>query len=490
MVPKVRSKCQVVSVKRPTFERTMVDYSRRPWWLLLPGVLAFVWVSVLGYEGLNGQDAHDYLRLARAWLTCWKGGPVPPVAEHPHGFPIMGAVLGSVLGPVLALRIISLVAYGAVVLLVYHLLRKAADRREVRFVYVLLGVAMSPFVLRYGMTSLSDVSAIAFLLAALVCSLSWRNGRSRMALAGVPLFLALALTVRLAVAPLAMLILALMFETLLQRPLRWRSIAVIVAVGAFACAVLMPELEGRGLLQGTPLAEWSPLNWFRRELRSDDGTLRYALPNLVYACCSSVHPGQFPLGLLLLPFTRRADVEQGTGRVAAILLLGYLLFVAGMPFQNDRVLLMGQPFTVLLFYPAFERAFDRIQQIDFKPIVVVLTLCLLETGLFVRAMLPFIRQARVERELAAAVNTHAPSMIYSHGMGASLDNYCAPTPVVELWYSTLDRFEHGAIIVVHPASLNEQWQGTPPGINWSRARTQGLDIIASRDDGWVLARLR
>ena len=60
------------------------SYGAAGWWLLLPVVAAWAGVSALGYEGLNGQDAYDYLRIAKEWTHGLHGGPKPAMAEHPR----------------------------------------------------------------------------------------------------------------------------------------------------------------------------------------------------------------------------------------------------------------------------------------------------------------------------------------------------------------------------------------------------------------------
>lgn len=463
----------------------------RIWWLLLPGALAYWWVSANGYAGLNGQDAHDYLRLAKAWFAAfWQGGPIPLVAEHPHGYPMAGALGGAILGPALALRIVSLLSYFTIIGLVHRILSDRVKNTTGITAYVLLAVALSPFMLRYALTCMSDTMAIACLVAALWFTLAYQKDRDRWMLLGAFATLVLALWVRLAAAPVVMLLVLSLIETGLRKQLTWSRLLQLVGVLSVAALVAMVGLEGSAMLADTPLADWSPLNWFRRELHSDDGVLRYRFPNLVYALFSLIHPGQFPIGLLLLPFLRRSDLRDEPGRTAAIVLLGYLLFVAGMPFQNDRVLLLGQPFTVLLFQPAFLRAMAFAARSNVRPAILFMVLVVAQAALFVRTMLPFTHQAEVEKELASVVHSLDPKVIYSHGMGAALTTYCAPTPVIELWYAPLDTFLSGGILVVHPLNLEQQWKGRAPSINWYRAQAHGLDKLAERPDGWVIARLR
>ncbi|MGV3638019.1 MAG: hypothetical protein ACO1NQ_10310, partial [Flavobacteriales bacterium] len=154
-----------------------------------------------------------------------------------------------------------------------------------------------------------------------------------------------------------------------------------------------------------------------------------------------------------------------------------------------RVLLLGLPFTIVVFRHAFARAWAALQGRGYQPLLAVMVLALLQGALFIRAMLPFIRQAQVERELSALARELSPSHLYTHGMGAALNTYCTGVPVTELWYERIDRFDHGAVLVVHPANLAEQWSGHFPAINWSTAQEAGAITVHHRADGWVIARV-
>lgn len=459
------------------------------WILLVPAAVGLAWVASLGYQGLNGQDAHDYLRIARAWQSFFEGGQRPLMAEHPHGYPLLAALLGYLVGPLWALRIISIVAFVTMAVMLHRLLRDHASDGPVARSLAFLGIALSPFLLRYALTTMSDVLALAFTTAAFSAALTWMRTRGSRSLVAVILWLSLALFVRLAVAPIAMLLLTQLVLVRNRVRIGPRTLAIAVTGIVVAGSVLIAMWQQDGKLAGTPLAEWSPLNWFRRTLRSDDGVLHYMFPNILYAFGVVIHPGHFTVGLLILPFFRWKDLSDPCTRSAAVLLVGYLLFVAGMPFQNDRVLLLALPFTVVVFRHAFARAWAALQGRGYRPLLAVMVLALLQGALFIRAMLPFIRQAQVERELSAFALELAPSHLYTHGMGAALNTYCPGVPVTELWYARIDRFDHGAVLVVHPANLAEQWSGLFPAINWSTAQEAGAVTVHHRADGWVIARV-
>jgi len=471
------------------------DHVGYQWWMLfVPAALAMVWISAMGYQGLNGQDGHDYLQIAKAWQAWLAGGERPVMVEHPHGYPILGALLGQLVGPLVALRIISLVGFIALIRVILILFKGEArveegTGRDVSFWFTMLGVSLAPFMLRYAMTTMSDVPAVALVTFAFYALVRWQSTRKPRWLFGMVIALICALTVRLAVAPIAVVMAGLVFAMWLKPTVPTGKLLLVVGLLGISAIVVVEVLRQQGMLHNTPLAEWSPMNWFRRELHSDDGTLSYMFPNLVYALGVCVHPGQFPLGLVLLPFIRWRDLRSTLGSLASVVALGYVLFVAGMPFQNDRVMLLAQPFVVLLFYPAFCRARAWLSAGMAKPWLLLSSLAVVQIALFVRATTPFIRQAEVERSIANYLEQLHPQHLYTHGMGAALRTYLPSAVVTELWYGELEELEPGSFIVVHPANLEEQWPGLPAHSNWKKLQAHGAMAVLQRPDGWLIARL-
>ena len=460
--------------------------------LLFPLGLALLWTWASGYHGVNGQDAHDYWRIAREWTAFWAGGERPVMAEHPHGYPIVGALVGSVLGGELfGLRVVSALSFLLIVFTLRSVLSRSSGRSGAVLSYVLLALAACPFLLRYAMMSMSDVPGIALIFWAYAWLVRGEeNNGLQFALIAIVLA-AVATAVRMAVAPLiGALVIAMFYERTRERRTLWAfmtsAVLSLLVLGPF---LGVDELLGT-VLQGSPLAEWSPFNLFRRVLHSDDGVLIYRVPNIVYVLSIFVHPGFFPIGVLLLPFVRKDDLSSARARIAAWCVGCYLLFIAGMPFQNDRVLLMALPFVAVVFYPAFLRAWDWLVVKGLRPGLWVSAMAVLQFGLFVRAIQPQIGQARTERMLSTIVNAMHPPRIYTHGMGAAFSNYCAPVPVTELWYAELDSFSSGAAVVVNVLNLKEQWQGLPPATNLERIEEQGVETVEIRREGWVVLRVR
>lgn len=461
--------------------------------VLLVGMLFAVWLvmafvlGVAGFEGLLGADAHDYLRLARQWTAWMQGGPRPVMVEHPMGYPLLGALLGGAFGAEhAALRLVTGLSWVVLVLACRRILRPLAGARHEAGGYAVLAIAGAPFVLRYAHTVMSDVPAMAAVLVSTASTLQWsdRHRWSDLALAMVAG--AVAVCMRTACAPLVV-VLALTWPRGVpsgRRGWLWGLAALAALAGgiAIAAGTGIPALR-------MPLQEWSVQHMIARTHTSDDGVLHYTLPNLLYVLGVFVHPGSLPMGLLLLPFVRWRDAEAPAVRLSLVMLAAYLLLLAGLPFQNDRVLVLGQPLAAIVLFPAFRRALARVEARGVARPAVVVAMAIALLLLFVRAMAPFVRQAAEERELARLVRAMRPLVVYTHGLGGPLMEQVPGVAVHELWYGPVARFEPGALVVVRPAALGTQWAGLPPATNWEAAIAQGARVLWHGPAGWVVAQL-
>lgn len=457
------------------------------WWLFLPVLLAWALSSAYGYRGLNGQDAYDYLRIANGWLAWAHGGPMPLMQEHPHGYPIAGALIGALFGSsALGLQLLSVAAMLVVLRALRGVLIGLGGREPVNG-YLLLTVALSPFLLRHSLVAMSDAAAIALLVGAFAMHIRFKSAPSLLNFMLLVIFLLLAILFRLAAVPVVLVIIASTIVGFMSK----RTVVTFGVVVITLALITSPWWWSAARLwtQHGPLAEWSPLNIFRTELHSDDGVLRYAWPNGVYVLAVFAHPGFIPIGALLLPFVRLGDFRSSAALTALLAVSAYLLFIAGMPFQNDRVLLLVQPFVALLLYPAFQRALGFAQARGFRQQLVIGGMAVVQLTLCFRAVLPFVRQAEVEHRIARELNGLAAKHIYTHGLGAALDELCPQAEITELWYAPIDTFQTGAFVVVDPVSLTAQWKGRPPEQNWSRVQEQGMVVVGRGPGDWLIARV-
>lgn len=445
----------------------------------------------LGWDfmGLYGQDAHDYFQKALAWSRWFTGGDAPTPILHPQGYPISGALIGFVIGgPLIALRALSILSLGVVTGSVLRTLIRsgAGDARAMPF--TVIAVLGSPFLLRGAMLIMSDLYAATFCMLSFACAHATMRSAQNALLATI--LAGAAIGVRHAAAALMVPMLAV----LVVRLLRGRSWGSLMAVGVGGIVAVLVARALPGGPSGFPdhpwLRDWSLLNFFRRSFTTMDGAAHHALPNLVHALLPFAHPGFLPIGALLLPFVGWRDLRQAPRATAAIMIGAYTLFMAGIPFQNDRFLLLEVPLVAVVLFPAFDRCLTwlRSRSIPLAPAFMMVLAG--QLALFAFSMRSFVALARTERELALLVSTRPERTLYQFSLGPALATHHVPQQVIDLWSGPVETFEPGSLVLFNPSAFGTQWRGRDPVMNWERAIGQGVDTIAQRKDGWVLVRVR
>ena len=456
----------------------------------IPLGCALMLVYTTGFDGLYGQDAYAYLSQAQrigAWLHHGGGWGE---AHFPQGYPFSMALIGvGPGGPLLAARLLSIVAITGAALLVHRELRTmASDEGGNRIaVYALLSITCSPFLLRSSQVVMADASCILLLVAGYSCVLRFTRGASATSAFFAAVCVAVAFFFRYASAPIGLVLGVWLVISAFQqrRPLfLWSA-----ALPALAAMVLLLSAGGEGALGHPWLRDWSPVNFFRRSFSTADGSAHYALPNALNVLKVIFHPGFLALGPVLILLFRRRDLKIPAIRLAALCAAVYLIFLMGPPYQNERFLLLAQPFLAIALFPAFLRLCAAIEQRGRRPALLLSAFAVGQLALFVPAMQGLVKHTVVEQRIAAAVNVRPERTVYSFSISEALRVRCPDRDVVELWGAPVERFMPGALVVFNPGAFAEQWKGMDPMLNWQRALDQGAETQVQWPDGWVLARI-
>ncbi len=448
-------------------------------------LMAISWL--LDFNGLYGQDAHEYLRQSQVLVQRFLGAAVPPAgpgeAELAGGYPLAAALLQLAgVAPVLAMQLVSWLAAAASLFLFEALLRLLSPGTHIRsrWLYGLLGLGLAPYFVRAGLTAMSDAMGLAVFLAALFFGLRCLEQVRKRDLLGFAVFSALAITTRYALVVLLFLPgLALLLEL-------WRM-RRFMAIGFFSIFGLLAFLPLWWLKAGAPasplehslLQDWSFLNLFKKTFSQASGTVSYTVPNIVYLFFPVVHPG-FCLvlpGLFLL--FKKTDVQLYSKRLLGLSLLVFLLFLGGLSHQNLRYLLPAYAVLLLLLFPAWDRFFAYgmyfFKRLTYALIGIAL-LCQLAFGLYV--FKPVWARHRMERAIARALQTevHAGDVLYAFDVDIALKTYLPEVEFRNLFLQRYDTFPAGSYMLFNAPALQTQWAGKAPMLNWERANTH-FDLV-------------
>lgn len=457
--------------------------------------LAALWVVcrwLTGFDGLYGQDAHEYLRFAtalRAWLLT---GTDPGFSHWPPGYPMAAAVV-SLLGiPIAAsMQFVSFLAwlsafwFGAEALTrLYPGPRSAA--------YWALVFSLSPFVMRIALSSMSDMLAIAWGCAFVSFALRWLEDRRAWEFFAAFLCFGGGVATRFS-TPIAWGVFAawLLMEALRKRQGWALCAAVMGAAIPWIGALRRSSLETLALSNAE---EWSFANMVARSFTTASGGAHtYTFPNLVASFVPLVNPGFCVLGIALLFKMKRSDFEPAVSRVLVLGWLVFALFLAGMALQNDRHHLASLPIAMWLLFPAFDRWATRFESLAraqaLHRIVAAFVICV-QLGLLALASRALIAAQRQEVRIAERLQKEAPVTLFSFSFTMALRNRKVPQRVVELWDTAPSGARPGDLVLFAPDLLAPQWRTEPLMRNFEMLRPLiGAAPLEDFGSGWFLYRI-
>lgn len=468
--------------------------------LLLMALLATL-AAALRFNGLYGQDAHEYLRQSRVLLGRFHGQASLPEGlgetDFAGGYPLAGAVMQALgMDAALALQTVSVLSAGAVLWLFDRLLRvlTPGTSRRSRELYTALPLALSPLLLRSGWVAMSDALGLALTLAALWQGLRALEPRRADAAAWTAALAVLAVTVRFALAAL-LLPMAVGVAWRLAHRSQWKWLLVAMAAGMVAALPHFWVKNGleTAFLQHSLLREWALTHFFQRSFSTPSGTLRYTLPNGLYLFFPLAHPA----GCLLLPglflLAKRTDLRLFSKKILLTCLVLYLVLLGGLPHQNLRYLLPAFAVVLLLLFPAWDRMvaygsyfFPRQTRGILAAMVVVQISC---TVFFLR---PVVARQRMELALAAEMRSlmKPGSTLFAFDVDVALRSYLTDIQHKNLWvrhYGYDDWTTSGSFLLFNEPALREQWAGQNPMLNWAFVQQHfSLRPLRELSGGWTL----
>ena len=445
---------------------------------------------LFGYNGLYGQDGHEYLRYCREILASFQGAPLESNFFWPVGYPLFGAILAYLLrSPELAMITISVLSLGGTSWVTWILLKKLyPDRLYPKALFVFLFLTMAPFMMKAGLVVMSDMLAAFFVISAYWAFASLVKKLSRRAFMLFVVLSAFAVLTRYPVGFLLLIpTLWVIFLVVRSGKITW---LLLGAIAALACLSPHFLLKGGGdWMPNKPLyldLGWKVKNFFLSEFHTPEGVQNYRLPNLLYAFGNFYHPGYIFAGLVLLLFLRLIDFKGIFIKITLAGIVIYAIFLAGMAFQNQRFLVISFPLVLLILYPAFSRIWETYCPKWMKGLVWI-AVFILQFGLFYYAFNPILERNQLERNLVKMVQKHQPGLLYTFDVEQALNTYRVTSEIKNLWLDRYAEFVPGSMVLFNEKAFSTQWEGHNPMINWEELNAKYLlQPIDSINNGWHL----
>jgi len=460
--------------------------------------LLSLFVYLLHFNGLYGQDGYEYLRYCNALHGYFQKGINPGDMFFPMFYSMAGSLICFVFpSPMLVMQGISIVAFciGMVYIQKAIQLMFNEDNKMLVSIYIVVFFILSPYVFRFSVLVMSDMLAMMFCLATLFHAVSYFKSRANKDFVFCIMFSLAAILTR---TPCAIVVSIPVFLVCIRFIKQFDLVTFLIAL-ATAAILLAPDylLRHRVLffelvhqrprlvyLRNYP--SWSVLNLFMHEFMTNDGHLTFRQWNIFQVFFNFIHPGYLFAGIVFVMFIRKVDFSSLWFKIISVVVLVYAIFLAGFNSQNMRYLLIDFPWILILFYPAFKRiaAFLVQKKIAFVCLLLTVAVQLIFTGY---SFATVYRYNKADREFVGAIKSYPGRTVYCFGPDGALKAYGLPNKIINISDYKLDHVEPNSLILVNPVSLGSQFSGTNPGINWKFIQKQKtfrpLEKLA---DGWEL----
>jgi len=462
---------------------------RFPFWLILP-VLLLLFNAVIGFNGLYGQDSFEYLRYSRALYDFLTGGPFPGRFWWPPFYPLTGTLLSFILPDTFSLQTVSICGYG----LTFFFLRKILDHNHPQngfkiSSYLFLFFLLSPFIMRYSSTIMSESLAMAFITGFFYFYLLFIENKNYKHLLLTVTFGCAAINTRYAASILLLMPgIHVLYLFIRNFRIKYLVYSFMIILLTFIPNFYLNLYQPGSIFGQTHFNHWSFLHYFQRSFSTTDGFLSYALPNIIYVFSSLVHPGFIFGGIVFIIFFKIKNLSSSFMKVAAGTILLYALFLAGLTFQNDRVLILSFPLLLLLFFGSYLEISDRLKEIKKSYYYIILILVIIiQLGLFYRAFRPFYENNRVIKTVSAEMLHYQDKRIYTFNIDMALKAYGVKNEIINLWEKKLADFKPGSLVLFNYLNSREQWKGMNPMLNWEEMnRDHHLELKENLPGGWAL----
>lgn len=445
----------------------------------------------LGFDGLFGQDPYAYLGLGKSLSLYFQGAGPKPFSHYPAGFAVVPALFSLLGVPILwAFRLLVLLSGFGILYVLRCFLRDLYPFETFRRTVFLCLVALAPALVKGSLVVLSDVPAAFLVLSSVWFLYRFSIDQHSENLVLGALSSALAWTFRNGVLPLSLLsALALLF-------LGFRAgkpvFAVLALISGLSLAFSIRSLAGMPELGDHPYSTaWSLANFVAPSFQTADGLRQNEWPNLLFFSSVFWHRAfLLPGSLLCLAAIWTGAWRRPLLAVLALVCGVYILFLAGLPVQNQRYLLLIYPFVVLLLFPGFLWCWEQLRERKWALIPALLVFPA-QGLLAARALVKPLDFNALERQLATELQVYHSKTIYAFSVDIALRERLPQVRWMSLWEKEYVDFPSGSYLLFNEAEFSKEWKGMNPMKNVERLKSSArLQVLKTWPSGWTLYAIR
>lgn len=457
--------------------------------LLLISLIVFIMIKyVFEFDGLYGQDSYEYLRYTEALYTYFKTGVYPGDYFWPLYYPISGAVLSFFMETKIALQLLSIASLLLCSIYIAKIISLLFDKKVNPYLHVFILFALSPIVFRLGITTMSDMLSTLFAVLCFYNAILYNRNKTVKNLYAFFILCICAIMTRyvafVVLLPIGIHTLTVFIRN--RKHLKHIPLLLLCSVSLLLPHFIIRSENSTQFLNHDWLTNWSFLNFFKSSFTTADGTSYNSLPNILYAFSSLFHPRYLLIGILLFPFYIKTKIINSELKIILISFLTYHLFLAGIPFQNSRFLLLSFPLVIILLYPAFAYLVEKMIPTN-KIKYFIIALSLIQICLCSYSLKPILERNSLEKKIAFQIESYQQNTLYSFDIDVALQGRGLNFRYKNLWVKKYTSFEKNALVLFHPTKFKQQWKDKNPILNWDNLnKNYNLKIIKELPNGWKL----
>jgi hypothetical protein len=459
--------------------------------LLLIPICIILLLRLFGFDGLYGQDSYEYLRYTNAVKDFFLTGKHPGSFFWPILYPFFGAILSFLVETSLALQVISAISISICSIYIFKLLRLLYPNAKHQFVYTTIFSLFSPFLLKMSLIAMSDALGLAFV--SLTFYFFFKSYYKQTSL--IPTFIFIVAAFMSRYASIIITLPVIIYSTYLlfkQKNIKELISAILLCL---ICSIPFLILQWGMLFEASSnyfLKEWSLNHFFQTQFKTSDGTNSYTLPNIVYVLYVFFHPGFICIGLLLTAISLK-HIKQFLNPHNKLLLicsLLYLFFLAGIPFQNPRVLALAFPLILVLFYFSFEILLKQ-KFITKHALTCSAVFLILQIVFFTMTFKLIFVRSSIDKELATLIKPYQGKKLYSFDVDLAMQGRGLNFDYKNMYMERYTNYKSKDLILFNPERYKLQWKDKNPMINWGYiTENYTLKVLETHPKGWKLYQIQ
>ncbi|HXB12099.1 MAG TPA: hypothetical protein VNZ45_08955 [Bacteroidia bacterium] len=268
-------------------------------------------------------------------------------------------------------------------------------------------------------------------------------------------------------------------------------LAVIISISLFTPHFLIRGHNSVAFINHEWINRWAPANFFQNHFDTPDGSSSYTFYNLFYSFYNLFHPAFCFAGILFLVTLWGKGKQIKETRLAAILIsvLLYAIFLAGIPFQNLRFLLLSLPLVLVIMFPGYIRICEYLTTRKLLKYALAAAI-ILQLAFFCRVFIPFYNDNKTERQVANRMLQYQNATVYTFSIDGALRGYGFKGNIINMSTVRIDTLkvcDTNSLVLFNTKQFSEQWKDKNPMINWEYlTKKSKLVTLESLPDGWVL----